>query len=119
MKEKSFTMIVWFGQILKVHYLGHKTSALYKSCEDKQEDSTTLHHQLMSVKKYVLSQLLSVKLQLVPTIYFRAHLISYLNKHSITCSLVDRHICCTACLPYFAKIRLFKLANKSFLKARI
>lgn len=106
------------GQILKVHYLGHKTSALYKSCEDKQEASTTLHHQLMSVKKYVLSQL-SVKLQLVPTTYFRALLMSYLNKHSITCSLLDRHIYCTACLPYFAKIRLFKLANKSFLKTPI
>lgn len=56
------------GQILKVHYLGHKTSALYKSCEDKQEYSTTLHHQLMSVKKYVLSQL-SVKLQLVHNLF--------------------------------------------------
>lgn len=54
------------GKLLKVHYLGHKTSALYKSREDKQEDSTIVHHQLMSVKKYVLSQL-SVKLQLVPT----------------------------------------------------
>lgn len=60
-------------------------------------------HQLMSVKKYVLSQL-SVKLQLVPTTYFRALLISYLNKHSITCSLVDRHIYCTACLTDFANI---------------
>lgn len=64
MKEKSFSQIT--GQIVKVHYLGHKTSAIYKSCEDKQEGSTILHHQLMSVKKYVLSQL-SVKLQLVPT----------------------------------------------------
>lgn len=64
MKEKNFSQIT--GQIVKVHYLRHKTSAIYKSCEDKQEDSTILHHQLMSMKKYVLSQL-SVKLQLVPT----------------------------------------------------
>lgn len=68
----------------------------------------------MSVKKYVLSQL-SVELQLVPNTYFRALLISYLNKHS----LVDRHIYCTACLPDFANILLFKLATKSFLKTPI
>lgn len=103
------------GQILKVHYLGHKTSALYKSCEDKQEDSTTLHHQHWCLWRNMYFTTIC-ETEISASTYFRALLISYLNKHSITCSLVDRHIYCTACLPYFAKIRLIKLANKFSLK---